>query len=209
MSHLGDRVADLVDGELDHDARDRALAHLAGCALCRAEVEAARELKARLRALASPGLPAGLTDRLMGIGETGLPPVPKAPDNLPLLGFGGLPGNGGFPTEVLPIALIGGRSDAPCSGPAVPRRSRMRRFRLVTASALSLTAAALTTAFAVGEQTGGNPGTPVVPPVSQFTLDHARTAGQVPFLEPGMGAFQVSFQRPFPTPTYPGGAFAR
>ena len=30
-AHLGELAAALVDGELGHEARDRALAHLAGC----------------------------------------------------------------------------------------------------------------------------------------------------------------------------------
>jgi anti-sigma factor RsiW len=49
--HLGRRAAALVDGELEHDARDRALAHLANCDRCRSEVAEQRRLKARLRGL--------------------------------------------------------------------------------------------------------------------------------------------------------------
>lgn len=45
MSHLGERLTALVDGELGHDERDRALAHLAACDLCRAEADALRALK--------------------------------------------------------------------------------------------------------------------------------------------------------------------
>ena len=44
--HLGPRLAALVDGELSHDDRDRALAHIAGCAQCRSLVESERALKA-------------------------------------------------------------------------------------------------------------------------------------------------------------------
>ena len=44
--HLGERVAALADGELAHPARERALAHLAPCDACRAEVDGQRRLKA-------------------------------------------------------------------------------------------------------------------------------------------------------------------
>ena len=49
--HLGDRMAALVDGELGHDERDRALAHLARCADCRLAVQQERWVKARLQSL--------------------------------------------------------------------------------------------------------------------------------------------------------------
>jgi anti-sigma factor RsiW len=37
MSHLGDRLSALIDGELDGAERDRAYAHLASCEPCRTE----------------------------------------------------------------------------------------------------------------------------------------------------------------------------
>ena len=46
---LAEVVAALVDGELDHAARERAQRHLLHCDACRAEVDAQRRLKARLR----------------------------------------------------------------------------------------------------------------------------------------------------------------
>ena len=51
MSHLGDRLSALVDGELSHDERDRLHAHLAACKDCRAEAAALRALKRRVGAL--------------------------------------------------------------------------------------------------------------------------------------------------------------
>src|SRR5436190_21522920 len=65
--HLGERLSELVDGELDHDTRDKMLAHLAGCADCRTEVDDERRLKARLGALSDPPLPQGLTERLRAV----------------------------------------------------------------------------------------------------------------------------------------------
>ena len=48
MSHLGDRLSALVDGELDGAERDRAYAHLAGCEQCRNEAAELRALKRKL-----------------------------------------------------------------------------------------------------------------------------------------------------------------
>jgi anti-sigma factor RsiW len=65
--HLGDLAAALVDGELDHDQRDRALAHITCCAECRAEVDAQRRLKALLANQSDPVLSASLTVRLLAV----------------------------------------------------------------------------------------------------------------------------------------------
>ena len=72
MSHLGDQVAALVDGELDHESRDRAFAHIATCDSCRAEVDAERRLKARIRALSQPELAPDLNLRLLSLAGTSL-----------------------------------------------------------------------------------------------------------------------------------------
>jgi anti-sigma factor RsiW len=67
VSHLGARAAALVDGELGHEARDRALSHLASCASCRAEVVAQRALKQQLLGLVDPTPPSPLSLRLMSV----------------------------------------------------------------------------------------------------------------------------------------------
>jgi hypothetical protein len=69
VSHLGERLTALVDGELGHDERDRALAHLAVCAECRAEADALRRLKSRLRALPGPPPAVDFLRRLTTLGE--------------------------------------------------------------------------------------------------------------------------------------------
>ncbi|WP_462204061.1 anti-sigma factor family protein [Frankia sp. CcWB3] len=66
--HLGDRISPLIDHQLDHDARDRALAHLACCGECQREVAALRIVKARLVALDGPDLPGGLAVWLLSLG---------------------------------------------------------------------------------------------------------------------------------------------
>ncbi|WP_046500852.1 zf-HC2 domain-containing protein [Streptomyces odonnellii] len=65
--HLGDRLAALVDGELDHDARERVLAHLATCAKCKTEADAQRRLKSVFAETAPPAPSAGLLARLQGL----------------------------------------------------------------------------------------------------------------------------------------------
>lgn len=82
MSHLGDRVTDLVDGRLSPDAAERAVAHLAGCPDCRAEVAAERAVRNRLATAAAPAPPDGLVDRLVRLGgPTG--PLPPRADRVP------------------------------------------------------------------------------------------------------------------------------
>ncbi|HEY2287809.1 MAG TPA: zf-HC2 domain-containing protein [Streptosporangiaceae bacterium] len=51
MSHLGQRLSALIDGELDGEDRDRVLVHLAKCEPCRSEAVALRTLKRRMNAL--------------------------------------------------------------------------------------------------------------------------------------------------------------
>ena len=64
MSHLGDRVAALVDGQLGPDAVERAHVHLAGCRPCRDLVEVERLTKSRLATLQRPAPGVELLGRL-------------------------------------------------------------------------------------------------------------------------------------------------
>ena len=65
--HLGDRLAALVDGELNHDARERVLSHLATCAKCKAEADAQRRLKSVFAQAAPPPPSEGFLARLQGL----------------------------------------------------------------------------------------------------------------------------------------------
>jgi anti-sigma factor RsiW len=69
MTHLGQSLSALIDGELDLDERDRVLIHMARCGFCRDEVAALRMLKRRMNALGEAAAGAGLTGRLMGLRE--------------------------------------------------------------------------------------------------------------------------------------------
>jgi anti-sigma factor RsiW len=82
VSHLGDLLSALVDGELSGGELDRASAHLAGCAACRTEVNSLRRLKHELRGLAGACDAEGITRRLLAMPGQGDPadsgvPVPS------------------------------------------------------------------------------------------------------------------------------------
>ena len=67
MSHLGQRISALIDGELSDSERDRVLAHIAGCDACRQEAVALRALKQRMHSLGEAMVDAALTCRLMAM----------------------------------------------------------------------------------------------------------------------------------------------
>ncbi|MFJ8820485.1 anti-sigma factor family protein [Streptomyces sp. NPDC102467] len=171
--HLGDRLAALVDGELDHDARERVLAHLATCPKCKAEADAQRRLKSVFAEAAPPPPSESFLARLQGLpaggdSDGGSPPFGGG-------GFGGGrafgsgPGFGrgvfavdpepfgyapsGAHAAVLPSDQRGfrihevGRPDRHDSD----RASRGRRFAFAAAGAVSLAAIAL------GGVTAGSP----------------------------------------------------
>ena len=77
MTHLGERVSDLVDGQLPPEAAERAFAHLASCQGCRDQVEAERLMKARLAALALPTPREDLVHKLLAMGGPAGPVPPR------------------------------------------------------------------------------------------------------------------------------------
>lgn len=131
MSHLGDRVTDLVDGRLSPDAAERAVAHLAGCPDCRAEVAAERAVRNRLATAAAPAPPDGLVDRLVRLGgPTG--PLPPRADRVP-----GIP--------------------APAPVPWPRRDPRRRSLALAGAGALSAAVLGLVALTVLGSVAGTAP----------------------------------------------------
>lgn len=152
MSHLGERVSALVDGELNHAERDRALAHLAFCADCRREVESMRALKSRLRSLDDLTMPADLTMSLLRMAEPG-GPLPPRERPFPTRTFGGVPLPGPYsiaPPDNRPRNATGGASG--------PGRGARRRGSYVAVGVVSA-AVALGTFFAVS-----GPGQSTSPP---------------------------------------------
>jgi anti-sigma factor RsiW len=65
--HLGERLTAYLDGELGHDARERVQAHLATCAECLAEADAARGVKQLLSRTEAPGPSGALMARLLAV----------------------------------------------------------------------------------------------------------------------------------------------
>ncbi|MFD7263449.1 zf-HC2 domain-containing protein [Streptomyces sp. NPDC059874] len=143
--HLGDRLAALVDGELNHDARERVLAHLATCAKCKAEADAQRRLKSMFVESAPPPLSAGLLARLQGLPGGGLdgPSGPLGPSGP--AGSAGPAGDqpadpfGSFAYALAPTALPPQQEGFRIHEVGRPRR----RFAYVAAGAVSLAALAL------------------------------------------------------------------
>jgi hypothetical protein len=79
-----ERVTALVDGELDPVQAAAVAAHLASCPECRAQADAERALRERLRALPPPALPSGLEARLASRMRRAPAPVVIARWALPL-----------------------------------------------------------------------------------------------------------------------------
>jgi anti-sigma factor RsiW len=189
VKHLGERVTALVDGQLGHDDRDRALAHIAGCELCRADVELERQTKAALRRLPDVEPPPELVRKLLALAEPG---GPLPPERRPFPGAAtpavGWRAHDRRPGAGRPVDVAGPRRPQGAPRLSTPRR----RVRLAAAGVLS--AGALTLALATlggPAQSGPAPAT-IVPPMEQFTVEHARSTGSLPFVEPAAILVPVS-----------------
>jgi anti-sigma factor RsiW len=171
VKHLGDRLTALVDDQLDHDDRDLALAHLARCPACQAAVEAERATASTLRGLPAVEPSGDLIQKLLALAEPG---GPLPPDRRP------------FPGAAAPLAGWRPAGGRPASVPG-PRRPKeptalRRRTGVRLAVAGSLSVGALTMALAsIG---GADPTAPAAPPMQQFTVEHARSTGSLPFFDP-------------------------
>lgn len=203
--HLGERLSALVDGELGHAERERALSHLALCESCRFEAEMTRSLKRRLHGLDAPSPSMDFMGRLSS--------MTSAADERP----GPPPGAGGAGTarpfgSAPPLGSsrpIGGgparRAPGPALASAEPDRGRLPRdstpagrrisppqvlTRLRPAwgrarfavAGMSVAAVALGTAFVAG---GNGSDAPLVrPPLDDYALEHAVTAQHAPLPGP-------------------------
>lgn len=165
MSHLGDRLSALVDGELDGAELDRAHAHLAGCKQCRAEAAELRALKQKLRALmADAPAEAAVTRRLIALTGPGGPLPPRR--------------------RVLRLAPRPG----PPGGPGLrrPRPGRTVRRRYLVLGTVSVVVGLGTAAFTVGGGGQAVPGPKITPPVQMYSVEHAIITGEVPFAGPSV-----------------------
>ena len=167
MTHLGDRLSALVDGELDGAERDKATAHLGRCEQCRSEAAALRDLKRQLRSLAaeSPAVAmheADMVRRLMSM--TGTQPPRRR-------------------LRVLSRPARGLRPPVPgASRPGGFPGSRMsrRHGRYLALGAVTIVVGLGTAAFSAG---GGSaaPGPRITPQMQLYSEEHAITTGDIPF----------------------------
>ncbi|WP_082126986.1 anti-sigma factor family protein [Allosalinactinospora lopnorensis] len=195
MDHLGERLSALVDGELGHTERDRALRHLASCETCRFEAEMLRRLKRRLHGLDGPEPSTDFMGRLSALEDSPSGEPPWGPPSgghspfgtQPPLGSsrpigGGLPGmsSGGHlvvtddgPAEAEPAREPDRRTTPPLS--LLRRRWTRARFAVAGVSVVALTLGAAF--FAGGEPDQG----PVVSPaLDDYEVEHALVSRQGP-----------------------------
>jgi len=182
VTHLGQRLSALIDGELDGSERERVLLHMTRCDSCRDEVAALGMLKRRMSALgeAASGGGAGLTGRLIGLSalaslqgrdDADMPPPP--PDRP----VGGLPGRG-------------------------PGSPEQRAGRYFVAGSLAMFLAGLgTVAFIAGGESQPQAPTPPVTP-SVDVMVFAPGAGGPASGGPGAGPASLR-SRPRPVSSHP------
>lgn len=217
--HLGELAAALVDGALDHNGRDRALAHVMRCDSCRAEVDAQRRLKAQLAQVAFPPVSQGLAERLLSLPDrtpapsaVGLPPArfearfrtparvgdPLATGDRILSTAGSVrtpaaartPGPLRTPTPVLTRPPASRPVTASSvRGPGRRPRSRRRRLAATAAGGLAAFALSLATVAVVG---GMDEPPPVAPQIGTFITEHDQGTEGVPGRDPGMGAVDAT-----------------
>lgn len=197
MSHLGERVATLVDGQLGAQEAERALIHIAGCHKCRHEVEVERLTKTRLAALGCPALGGDLVHRLLDLaGPSG--PLPPRPGHVPgsprpqFTSMSGPAGAGpvketsrpGGPAVTRPSGRGRGSSRPPLARTItvsrVVRVGRSSRTRVAAAmvGAVCLVGAGVASGVANSSVAGQQR---VVPPVDSFVLEHSVTTSSLPF----------------------------
>lgn len=172
LQHPLDKLSAAVDGELDHDSRDKVLSHLVSCDSCRSEVEAQRKLRARLTAVEAPEPSLDLMQRLMGVPSFSTEPREEV---RPVL----TPAVSLFPQR---SAFPAGRTGAtgPGSRTARPRR---RTGVLSAAGSAAAVASLLGTAFVLGDPARQEQPPVLQPPVASLAADHAGVNG-TPYTDP-------------------------
>jgi hypothetical protein len=168
-----DKLSAVVDGELDHDSRDRVLGHLVICDTCRSEVDAQRRLKTRLAATPDPEPSLDLMQRLMGVSSFSAEPREEVrPVVTPAVSL--FPQRSAFPAA---------RTDATRPGSRTPR-SRRRSGVLGAAGSAAAVASLLGTAFVLGDPARSEQPPALQPPVASFSADHAAATNGAPFADP-------------------------
>ena len=180
MSHLGDLLSALVDGELSGAELDRANAHVASCGACRVEANALRRLKHALSALGEVSESSDMTTRLLAMyGQDG----PPGPGPGPATPVQARPPGREHGQRRRAGAPGGHLAADPYSVLSSGRPVGHRRGRYVLWGAVSLVVVGIGTAFGLG----GNPspaGPQITPQLEVYDLQHAVTSGDVPFDDP-------------------------
>lgn len=182
MSHLGDLLSALIDGELSGAELDRANAHVAACGACRVEANSLRRLKHELRALAEVTDCGEITRRLLAMsGEAGQ----AGPADLTVPAPTGPPGRARGQRARRAIAAAAPHPHPHPARRPGRRRSGRRRVRYVLWSTVSLVVVGIgTAAFGMGGSTGAT-GPRITPQqLEVFDIQHAITSGDVPFNDP-------------------------
>lgn len=197
--HLGETAAALADGALGADARDRALAHLAGCDDCRADVDMQRRLKGLLVRLGEPSMSPLMFNRLLDIGGDDQRPGDPHGGSGDAVGvpwrqpasFGQPIFRGQDPGRPLAANFASGFVAAADSfraagGTATPL-PWLRALRTTVVGGLAAGAVVVTAAVVLaGGGTGG--GDPIQPSIGDFSVEHAQTTRDLPGSDPVLGA---------------------
>jgi anti-sigma factor RsiW len=162
VTHLGQRLSALIDGELSGSERERVLLHITRCGSCQDEVAALRTLKRRMNALGEAAAGAGLTGRLMGLREEAM----------------------GGP----PIAETAWAQPADWEFPSHESRPEQRVGRYFIAGSLAVFLAGLGTAafIAGGESQAQAPSLPTTPSVDVLVVPHEGLNGDTRRAQPGL-----------------------
>jgi hypothetical protein len=202
VSHLGDNLSALVDGELSGADLDRANAHLASCDRCRGEATTLRLLKREMRALVAEASDEdALTRRLLAMaafaGDQFTGDQPELADDDRLDGGLGQLGQLGELAELSELGELSGPGEFDMTRPLRPRpafrtyhevwdrrplRPSRHRYFMWGAVSLAVMGGLGAAAFTMGGGTSGSgPGPGVVPQVEWFNVEHAIDSGDVPF----------------------------
>jgi len=196
MSHLGERISALVDGQLAPAEAERANGHLAACRECRAAAGAERLTKQRLRSLPDVAPGQALISSLLLIGgpRGPLPPraahvpgtprpktVPVGPAKAPAVAKAAVPDAGPAGSIRPGPAAHASSGVRPATGPG--RRNRRGAARRSTrAAAVVIGGLCVVGLGVVGITLVNDPVSPrVVPPVNSFVVDHPATTSTIPF----------------------------
>lgn len=156
-SHLGERVSALADDELDHQARHRALGHVARCDDCRAELDSERAVRQLLRGLGDPQPGPALLSRLIAVGVPGqLPSIPG--------GLGAAPSRS--PNRPAAAAPPLRRDAVGPSRSSARRRLVLRRARVAATGVLGVAVVVIGAFAALGSETSGRGVSPTLPTAS-------------------------------------------